>query len=345
MYNPNLPLSSENYPGMTGGQIFTSSASEVLAPSVAINPVTGILQPVTQTISPATPDLSTQPIIQAAVTPVYSPYADIQLGTRPNNIPDSVWNNMIVSYNNAVSLRSSQLSSLNNQQQLQAASDIAAAAAKDAADKVAANATLSQQSVSANAAASQAAIAASILAAQNVIIATQPKLDPVTQAMQTVWTTMDAADTAKKTADAAGINVTPEQLKEVVNTSVASVVAMSNASDVGADLPVIIQTQAADNAAVALNTLSDAGITNPEVITLPVLPDNHLPLAASDGVNAPVINSDNVLAVITKVQTEGEQTDKAAASSSSVSTTSPTVTTSLGWFDRLINYIYNKLYA
>jgi hypothetical protein len=292
----------------------------------------GILTVKPTPVTPVTPTLQIVPILQNKDINglLENPYTDIPKPVRTSSIPDSVWMNIVNSYNNQV-LQRQQLTDSENAAIMEAARNKQAAADQEAA--------------AAAKAASDKKIADEKKAAEEALIASQPALDDVTKAMQTVYQTMDDADKAKQALDAAGINATTTQIHEAAVTAIAQVVAVSNAADAGANLPVGIQTESANNAANALSSALESGVDIPQYIQLPDYNSNHTPLTDTG-----VITQTETAKVIDKVIAEGAVTDKQAAGNTSDTDTKKTETDNttvkkLGWFDRLVNYIYDSLYT
>ena len=328
--------------------MYITNDSTILKPDTVI--LKGILKnaPV-QKHKSFEPDLENVPILSdnfsTDANGLYeNPYTDLTKPVRNSSMPDSVWKAAVANYNNIVTARAALTDSAN----AKIISD--AKALQDAAD----------QQAAANAkAVSDANIAAQVRATEEATIAAQPPLDVVTKAMQTVFTTMDAADTHEATGtqpysgeyadtnSAAGVQAQLDAqnnynayLAKQVTLKTAVVIAVNNAAAVGAILPVGMQTEAANNAFNVIDKAQSAGVDIPQVIALPDLNSNHLALADGN-----VITQDKLADVIVQVAADGAATDKAAVANPKDTTDiTSTSVAKLGWFDRIVNYVYNNIY-
>jgi hypothetical protein len=93
-FDTSLPVSASNLPrGIPPEGIAALNRAAIMQPSVAVNPVTGILQPAQNVISPATPDLSNTQIFAVAPKygePGYIPsVAELQAGYQTEAMSDN----------------------------------------------------------------------------------------------------------------------------------------------------------------------------------------------------------------------------------------------------------------
>jgi hypothetical protein len=288
--------------------------SEILKPETYIAP-NGILTVKPQTVVPVTPNLTIVPILQTKDINglLENPYTDIPKPVRSASIPDSVWQRMVNDYNNQViarqQLSDSQNAAIIEQNRLnqQAADQKAAAERQAVIDKQIHDQQLADQE------------------------AEKAKLDEVSAAMQDVFRTMDEADKAKQKLDAAGINADATTIHEAAVTAVAQAVAVNNAADAGANLPVGMQTESAEKAANLVSDAAEKGFQLPNYIALP---DNT------------VITQNEVAKVVNKLIVEGTEVNKAATGKTqeAKNINASTATKYLNWFDRFVEYIYVKLY-
>jgi hypothetical protein len=93
-FDPSLPVSASNLPpGIPPEGIAALNQAAIMQPSVAVNPVTGILQPTQNVISPVTPDLTdaeiTTPVVDNSIlTPEQVAALDAALSGLPGEVSD-----------------------------------------------------------------------------------------------------------------------------------------------------------------------------------------------------------------------------------------------------------------
>jgi hypothetical protein len=252
---------------------------------------------------------------------VQSPYADIPIPVRAANMPQSVWDRIVQSYNSTVTNRIQADVVATNAQRVEATRVAAEQEAIRIQQQQQAEAAAAQQAAAQQAAIAEQNISVNKEASEAAIQAVQPELDDTTKAVQEFFKTDENLKIAQDNLKEAGMYATPQNHQAVVNAAIENVQAISNATDNGAVFPPTIQTEAAETAAAAINNAIDSGV-------------NVIP---------PVV--EKILPVIEKVQAEGEQTNtNATGKTETPINVAPTVVQNVGLFEQLVNFIYKSLY-
>jgi len=280
-----------------------------------------------------------------------NPYNDGRvIPIRTSNIPDSVWNRMVTDYNNAILAKvatdkaAQEQINLHNtgaadiaKQNLAANAATVLAEQKAAEERLAESRALAQQQAAAQNLIRQKQIADANATQKAKVEAAQPALAPVTKAMDTFFAT-DAE--AQKAVDlAAQIKYNDYQkaqaTKKAAQKSSAAVLAAKKAIDAGAKFPPSILGDVANRSIETAQTAADLGAPLDSYIPVP----KEL---ATSGNGASQLTT--VAKAVAEVIAENERQGIISAGGDPNDLKKGDVTVKLGWFERIVNYIYETIY-
>jgi hypothetical protein len=286
----------------------TNHPDIIASPNLVVSPVTGILAPETKVISPVTPDLSPQPVIVNVITPAI----------RPSGITDQQWSEMQTQ--GAVKI-TNQAAQVNENMQAKQIADAIATSEKAAA---------AYSGTDAIASASHAADLAAV-------IKSGVPSGAATEIASQIMRAADAAAQAAALPDATQDDKTAATVANIIATQ-----ALADASKIKQDELQSISTEAEQTVA-ALKAKADASSTAADLIAA------NQAQARLDEANKSLMNSQQLTddavhqAAMTKQQADSDAAAIAAALLMPKVTASVAVKKNI--FDRLIDYIYEKLYA
>lgn len=296
----------------TSKPVYTITEGGALSKPLVVNPATGILQQVQAQVSPATPKLGvTTPGINKVVTS-YPPLV------RPSGISDQIWAVMQSQGKQKIA------------QQQQAAAD-AAKAAKITAGII--HNSIIAAAVSGN----DAMASAKYTAELNKVVTTSKGINSNVaeeislQALRAAQSAKDAA--AKPTA-------TDEDKKAASVTLVIATQTVADAAKIKVEENRIIQAQA-ENTAIDLKVKADASDATWKDRDIAKLAEDKLNEANNNLMEAQTVSSDTAQAAAdTKAKVESDEAAVAWAL-----THPEEILDKRNIFDKLIDFIYNKLYG